>query len=79
MACLIFGRETCPTSGRKHFQRFISFKNRHMLSSIKKVAPNAHFVFVRGSVQENIDYFKKDNEFKKFGTCPSSSATNNAY
>lgn len=68
MAYTIYGHETCPTSDRLHWQGFISFKNRKRLAACKKVAPGAHFECLRGTVQENIYYCSKDNQFKEFGT-----------
>lgn len=66
MAYPIFGSEKCPDAGRKHFQGFISFKNRKRLSNCKKVVPSAHFERVHGSVQENVDYCKNNNHFNVF-------------
>nr|QWY79447.1 MAG: replication-associated protein [Cressdnaviricota sp.] len=69
-AYLVFGRETCPNTGRQHWQGFVSYKNRQYFSHLKKDFPGAHFTRARGSAQENYDYCSKDGNFREFGTRP---------
>nr|QTE03386.1 MAG: replication-associated protein [Luscinia calliope CRESS-DNA-virus sp.] len=68
---LIFGKETCPDSGRQHFQGYVCFKNRQYLSYCKKRIPGAHFERSRGTPTENREYCSKDGEVKEFGSLPS--------
>lgn len=70
MAYVIFGRQTCTTTGRAHFQDFISHKNRVRITTCKKLVRGAHFECVSGQIQENIVYCQKDGSFKKFGKRP---------
>lgn len=76
-AYLIFGRETFPDTCRLYFQGFILFKNS--ARQCKKMVPVAYFQRVRGSIQENLDYCNKDDQFKAFGTCPSLTYEFNSY
>lgn len=68
---LIYGRETCPDTSRVHLQGFVVFKNRQTLAGCKKFIPGAHFERARGTPAEASDYCKKDENFKEFGTLPS--------
>lgn len=67
---LIIGRETCPTSNRKHLQCFVTFKNRTTLAGCKRFCPGAHFERARGTPEECASYSKKDGDFSEFGTLP---------
>lgn len=69
---LIYGIEKCPTSGRRHLQGYIYFKNSKSMSAVKKLLKDntAHLEKARGSPQENIKYCSKDGEFFFFGDEP---------
>ncbi|AXL65901.1 replication-associated protein [Golden silk orbweaver associated circular virus 1] len=67
---LCFGRETCPSTNRRHLQGYVAFKNRITLAGIKKWIPGAHFERARGTPTENRDYCKKDGDFKEWGSVP---------
>lgn len=65
---LIMGKETCPTSGRKHFQGYMEFsrkkKGSAMDSAFRVTWPlpiSVHFESSRGTAQENIEYCSKED------------------
>lgn len=67
-----YGRETCPTTGRRHWQGYCVFTNRKRLGEIKKKENNKwHYEAARGTVAENVAYTKKDGEWKEIGVRPS--------
>lgn len=67
-----YGRETCPTTGRRHWQGYVVFTNRKRLGEIKKKESNKwHYEAARGTVAENVAYTKKDGEWKEVGVRPS--------
>lgn len=70
---LILGRETCPTSGRKHFQGYFEMQKRTLGKTIMQrfemTFPRAgagthsiHFEVARGTAQENIEYCSKEDK-----------------
>lgn len=67
---LVYGRETCPDTHRRHLQGFVVFKNRTTLAGAKRWIPQAHFERARGSPAEASEYCKKDGDFMEFGQLP---------
>lgn len=66
MQYLIFGKETCPTTGRKHWQcHLISKKKRTLRSVIKSLAP-CH-VEISKDPEASKKYCMKEGEFKEQG------------
>lgn len=76
---LVYGRETCPSTNRQHWQGFISFTNRQRLSSLKKMDATAHFERMRGTPKEAAEYCKKDKDFKEFGELPKVSKSTSGF
>lgn len=76
---LIYGKETCPTTGRQHLQGYIRYKNRKRFAGVKKELPGAHIEGSRGSPKEASDYCKKDGDFTEFGQLPESTARSNVF
>lgn len=70
MEYLIYGREVCPTTGRKHLQGFVCFKQQKRLSALKKMSNGTHWEVARGSVADNDKYCSKEGDFVTFGTRP---------
>lgn len=66
----IFGNENCPKTGRWHKQGYVCFKKRMRLTGVKKLDGIAHWEVKRGTVQEAIDYCKKDGNFYEYGDVP---------
>lgn len=76
---LIFGRETCPDTGRKHLQGFVLFKNRRNLCSVKRWLPGSHFERAKGTLAECANYCKKDGDFTEFGSLPADERKPNCF
>lgn len=68
---LIYGRETCPTTNRQHFQGFVAYKERRTLPTVKRWIPGAHFEKSKGTPSQAAEYCKKDGNFKEYGSIPS--------
>jgi len=69
---IIYGNETCPTTGKKHLQGYCHFKNGKSRSAVKKLfADNAiHLEVAKGSVAQNIKYCSKGGDFWLWVTRP---------
>lgn len=63
----IIGRETCPTTGRMHYQCYGEFKGQISFDKIKKLMPTAHIEARKGTVEEAILYCKKEKHFEEVG------------
>lgn len=71
MSYLVYGKETCPTTGRLHYQTFVRFYNAKEFSAVKKTFGNdAHIEVTKGSNDENIAYCTKDGDYVEFGNRP---------
>lgn len=58
----IFGLETCPTTGKKHLQTFISFENQIVWNTVKRLYPEGHNIKrCYKSALANYRYCSKDN------------------
>lgn len=73
---LIAGLETCPTTGRRHYQSFIYFKDPKTVSAVRKILRPRHVEVCKGTPQENKDYClkiktqKPNEEVIEIGTLP---------
>jgi len=72
---IIFGREICPTTGRRHLQGFLYFRNSLTRSGVKKRLGSGfegiHLEVSKGTVDQNITYCSKDGDFESYGERPS--------
>lgn len=74
---LVYGRETAPSTGTKHFQGFVIFDKKTTLPSIKLIfPPGTHLEIARASSVAAADYCKKENDFEEFGSVPVAGKTN---
>lgn len=71
---IIIGKEICPDTKRKHLQGFIQFKNPRTLGGIKKLTKKIiidgdkiHYEAMRGTVEQAVEYCKKDGDFFERG------------
>ncbi len=72
MSYLIFGHETCPDTGRDHWQTFVRFRNAKTWTAAKKYFDTGdHIQATHGTDWENIAYCSKDDKFEEFGERPS--------
>jgi len=68
---LCYGREIAPTTGTKHLQGYIRFRDGKSISSVRRKLTGAH-VEVARSVDAAIDYCQKDGDFVERGVRPKS-------
>lgn len=66
---LIYGKEVGDL-GTPHLQGYIYWKNAVLFSAVKKVLPRSHIEASRGTIQQNVDYCSKENDFLEFGEKP---------
>ena len=67
---LVIGKEI-GESGTPHLQGFIAFNNQRSFNGMKKLIPRAH-IEVAKTIDEAIEYCKKDGEFFEKGEPPMS-------
>lgn len=66
----IFGIEFCPSTGRRHYQCYIYFKNARWFHSLKAEMPTSHIEKAYDTPSVNIAYCKKDGSFVENGDPP---------
>lgn len=66
---ICYGKETCPTTGKTHFQGWIQLYKKIRLNGLKKLigSNKIHVSICLGDEASNEKYCKKDNDFKSFG------------
>lgn len=69
MRYLIVGKETCPTTQRKHLQCHVYVDKPMRFSGIKKKLPGAH-IEMSVDPDKSIEYCKKAGDFKEYGSVP---------
>jgi len=68
---MIYGFESCPSTGRDHFQGYFVLKEKKRFRQIKDVLPpEIHLELAKGSLEDNIKYCSKSGDFKELGTRP---------
>lgn len=71
MEYMVVGKETCPDTGRLHWQGFVYFINRKRFNDCRNVLPaGTHIEPQRGTFREADEYCKKDGDFQVYGTAP---------
>lgn len=65
----IYGKETCPTTGKVHWQSYIEFYKPCRIAGVKKIFGDKtlHAEVRRGTREEARDYCKKENSFTETG------------
>lgn len=65
----IYGKETCPSTGKVHWQSYIELFEHCRLTGLKKIFEDdtLHAEIRRGTREEARDYCKKDNQFYEVG------------
>lgn len=66
MEYLIYGKETCPTTGRKHWQCHVICKRKRPLKSVIKSLYPCH-VEISKDPEASRTYCKKEGDFKEHG------------
>lgn len=65
---IVIGHEYCPKTNTPHLQGYVQFKNKMRLITIKnKFNERGHFEKQKGTVEEAINYCKKDGNFYEDG------------
>lgn len=69
MTYLVYGKETCPTTGKVHFQGYCEVPNSLSIKGIQKRLGDmtAHVEKRRGTQAQAVEYCLKDGDFKEFG------------
>lgn len=67
---LAFAPETCPTTGREHYQAWAYAKTPMRLTGWKKIFPGDHIERMAGTFAQNDKYCSKQNEMTTFGERP---------
>lgn len=67
---LLYGRELAPTTGTAHLQGYIVFSSRRRFAVVAAQLAGAHVQVARGSVLQNQDYCKKDEDYVEYGAVP---------
>jgi len=64
MKYLLYGRETCPTTGREHLQGYVQFKKKQTIVGAKRIFGDdtIHFEFAQGDYEANFKYCTKTRE-----------------
>lgn len=64
MKYLLYGRETCPTTGKQHLQGYVQFHKKQTIVGAKRIFGNdtIHFEFAKGDYEENYKYCTKTRE-----------------
>ena len=68
-AYMLFGRER-GDEGTPHLQGYVQFKTEKSLKQLKTMMPRAHVEARKGTIQQAVDYCKKDGDFEEFGVKP---------
>lgn len=71
---LIYGEER-GESGTFHYQGFVQFENARGLAAVKRLLTRAHLEPRRGTVEQAIQYCKKEAKFHEFGSAPTTART----
>lgn len=63
---LIFGLESCPTTGRQHLQGYVEWDFTASMAHCQKFL-RCTWAPAKGSQEQNIVYCSKENDFVEFG------------
>jgi len=62
----ICGKEICPTTGKVHYQTFISLKKKMRAQQLSKILVSK-WISCKGNEESNVTYCSKDKEIYKHG------------
>lgn len=65
---LVYGKEVAPSTGTPHLQGYIHFSSEKTLRRVKGIlGPRFHLEARMGTIEQAIEYCKKDGDFKERG------------
>lgn len=64
---MAYGEETCPTTGKKHWQGYLHCKNRRYVNSVRKEWKPRHIEIMKGTFTQNEQYCSKEGKLVEFG------------
>lgn len=64
------GRETCPTTGREHWQCFFYATTGKRETAWRKLLKPHHVEVCRGNLEQNEAYCRKEGQWEEWGTKP---------
>ncbi len=67
---LAYARETCPTTGKDHWQGFICLHSPRTFRSMMKSLPGWHLECMKGNIQQNVSYCSKQGNLIEHGIKP---------
>ncbi|ALE29555.1 replication associated protein [Lake Sarah-associated circular molecule 9] len=67
----VFGYER-GAADTPHLQGYVQFAHQKTLSAVKKLLPRAHLEERRGTIDQAVEYCKKDGDFEEYGKKPMS-------
>lgn len=70
-AYMVFGYER-GDEGTPHLQGYVHLQDTKTLSAMKKVMPRAHLEIRKGTVDQAVEYCKKEGDYEEFGKKPMS-------
>lgn len=71
MNYLVRGKETCPDTGRAHWQCYVNFKTKIRLSNVKTIfGATVHAEQCRGNPEQNREYCIKEGDWAERGKVP---------
>lgn len=70
MKFLAYGKETCPTTGKQHWQGFVYWFDGKSHKAAGKLLNNAHVETCKGSWEDNEKYCSKEGHYTTHGTPP---------
>lgn len=65
----VFGYER-GDEGTPHLQGYVQLATQKTLSAMKKIMPRAHLEIRKGTIDQAVDYCKKEGDFEEFGKKP---------
>lgn len=65
---VVVGDEIAPTTGSKHYQGYVQWKNPRALGGLKKINKKIHWLVAIGNAEQNHVYSSKEFLFCEFGS-----------
>lgn len=66
-----FGYETCPDTGRKHMQGWVTFPSNKRLGALKELCAVCHWEPMKGTEHQSFTYCSKELHYYAYGREPS--------